>query len=73
MGICKGNIYRKFTGAIYIEGNGIRVDFFIGIWKPLCKDGVQYVIYLFYADFVWIFNDVYIEIGEFLNLLECHR
>ena len=73
MGICKGNIYRKFTGAIYIEGNGIRVDFFIGIGKSLCNDGALDVIDIIYDDYIWRLNFVYIDIEEFWTFLGVHK
>ena len=37
--------------------------------KPLCKDCVLGVIFLVYADDVWIMNDEYNKIGELWTYL----
>ena len=39
----------------------------------MCKDGVLDVIFLVYADSIWVLDDAYIEIGELRNFLGGQR
>ena len=68
-----GTYYRNFKGDTRIEGGGRRVDYFKGIWKPLCKDGLLYVRCMVYTYHMSIFNDAQFEIGEFWTFLGSHR
>ena len=46
---------------------GSIVDYFSGVWKPLCKDGGLDVGYMVNADTIWRLNNTQVNIGELWN------
>ena len=53
----------KFKWDFLLEVGGSIVDYFSGIWKPLCKDGGLDVGYMVNADTIWRLNNTQVNIG----------
>ena len=72
-GIWEGFWQGKFKGAIYFDGSGIIVEYFSGVYKPMCKDSVLDVSCLVNADTMWRLNYVQVQIEELWTLLGGYR